>query len=106
MDKFYVMFPMYYMTTLTAFISFLFGLSYVFGDEIRQPEFQYHRYSDMKAYMRYLSKASSRCHLYSIGKSIMGRELYVLAVSYEKPDEIIPTRAEVQFVGLLRGNEV
>ena len=56
--------------------------------------------------MRYLEQETQRVHLYSIGKSIYGRELNVVAISYDRPSEIVPTRVEVQYVGQLRGNEV
>ena len=32
--------------------------------------------------------------------------LNVVAISYDRPSEVVPARVEVQYVGQLRGNEV
>ncbi|XP_077997405.1 carboxypeptidase D-like [Glandiceps talaboti] len=45
-------------------------------------------------------------HLYSIGKSVEGRELWVMAIAGSDPHKVIDGRPEVKYVGNMHGNEV
>ncbi|RNA12428.1 carboxypeptidase D [Brachionus plicatilis] len=46
-----------------------------------------------------------KCHLYSIGKSILGNDLIVISIAHKNPDVHIPLRPEVKYVGCIHGNE-
>lgn len=48
----------------------------------------------------------SQTHLYSIGKSMMGRDIWVLALADTQPDKHIALRPEVKYIGNMHGNEV
>lgn len=52
---------------------------------IQPQEFRHHNYADMELFLRkYSSEFPSIAHLYSIGRSVEDRELYVMVIS-DKP---------------------
>lgn len=56
-------------------------------EPIQPQEFRHHSYADMELFLRkYLSDFPSITHLYSVGRSGQGHELYVMAVS-DNPTE-------------------
>lgn len=49
---------------------------------IQPEEFRHHNYADMELFLRkYSSEFPSITHLYPIGRSVEGRELYVMVIS-------------------------
>ncbi|XP_058806975.1 LOW QUALITY PROTEIN: carboxypeptidase D-like [Phymastichus coffea] len=70
------------------------------------PEFGHHNYTAMEAYLKQLSaNYPDRARLYSVGKSVQGRELYVIEVT-SRPGEHAPDKPEVKLVANMHGNEV
>ncbi|KFD50835.1 hypothetical protein M514_08273 [Trichuris suis] len=74
---------------------------------LKQPvDFRHHHYPDLVRWMSFYASTYSRiAHLYSIGKSVEGRELLVLAIS-TNPWRHEPGKPEVKLVGNMHGNEV
>ncbi|XP_055923216.1 carboxypeptidase D [Eupeodes corollae] len=69
-------------------------------------KFVHHNYTQMEKFIRNLSKAyPSITRLYSIGKSVEGRELWVLEI-FSKPGQHIPGIPEFKYVANMHGNEV
>jgi hypothetical protein len=49
-----------------------------------KPDFRHHNYTAMEAFLRRYAEAYPNvCRLYSVGKSVEGRELYVMEISDE-----------------------
>jgi murein tripeptide amidase MpaA len=72
-----------------------------------QADFVYHDYAKLTELLKnYSSSFANKAHLYSIGKSVQGRELWVLAMADTQPNVHIPLRPEVKYVGNMHGNEV
>ncbi|MEQ2217089.1 hypothetical protein XENOCAPTIV_015591, partial [Xenoophorus captivus] len=69
-------------------------------------EFRHHNYADMELSLRkYNSEFSSITHLYSIGRSVQDRELYVMVIS-DNPNVHEHGEPEFKYVGNMHGNEV
>lgn len=67
----------------------------------------YMTYEQLVASLQEHAKShANKTHLYSIGKSVQGRDLWVLAISNYKPAEHVILRPEVSFVGNIHGNEL
>ncbi|GLG92487.1 Carboxypeptidase D [Gryllus bimaculatus] len=70
------------------------------------PKFQHHNYDEMVEVLKQLSdNYHNLTRLYSIGRSVEGRELYVLEIS-DKPGEHEPGEPEFKYVANMHGNEV
>ena len=68
--------------------------------------FTYHHYPEMISLMRQMNnKYPAITHLYSIGKSVQGRDLMVMAIG-EPANRHTPGRPEFKYVGNMHGNEV
>ncbi|XP_075052989.1 carboxypeptidase D [Mixophyes fleayi] len=73
---------------------------------IQPQDFRHHHYSDMEILLRkYNSEYTSITHLYSVGKSVEFRELYVMAIS-DNPRVHEPGEPEFKYIGNMHGNEV
>jgi hypothetical protein len=48
----------------------------------------------------------NQTHLYSIGQSVEGRELWVIALAQSNPDKHVVLRPEAKYIGNMHGNEV
>lgn len=73
---------------------------------IEPKEFQYRRYPQMEAFLRTcLERCPNITRLYSIGKSVQGRDLWVLEMSRD-PGVHIPGKPEFKYVANMHGNEV
>lgn len=70
-------------------------------------EFKYHNHTEVfKLLSDYALKFPKKTHLYSIGKSTLGHNLWVLALSDTNPSIHIPLRPEVKLIANIHGNEV
>ncbi|KAM9853447.1 carboxypeptidase D isoform 2-T2 [Aulostomus maculatus] len=72
-----------------------------------QPEeFRHHNYADMELFLRkFSSEYPSITYLYSIGRSVEDRELYVMVIS-DNPRVHEHGEPEFKYVGNMHGNEV
>lgn len=69
-------------------------------------EFRHHNYKEMEALLKKIVKARPDiARLYSIGKSVRGRNLYVLELS-DNPGKHEPGEPEFKYVANIHGNEV
>jgi hypothetical protein len=70
-------------------------------------DFGYHNYVSFTSILKnYASKYPTKTYLYSIGKSVQNRELWVLALADSNPDKHMTLRPEVKYIGNMHGNEV
>ncbi|XP_034139680.1 carboxypeptidase D isoform X2 [Drosophila guanche] len=68
--------------------------------------FEHHNYTAMESYLRQLSASyPSLTRLYSIGKSVQGRDLWVLEL-FATPGSHVPGVPEFKYVANMHGNEV
>ncbi|XP_069134723.1 carboxypeptidase M-like [Argopecten irradians] len=68
-------------------------------------DFNYHRHPAMASYLQNLSvNYPDITHLYSIGQSVEGRDLWVLAIG-KSPKSHVTLRPHVKYVGNMHGNE-
>ena len=69
-------------------------------------EFWHHNYNAM---MDYMNKIHSKCptitRIYSIGKSVQGRDLLVMEMT-DYPNEYEPLEPNFKYIGNMHGNEV
>ncbi|KAG6443020.1 hypothetical protein O3G_MSEX002659 [Manduca sexta] len=73
---------------------------------ISAEDFVHHDYAKMEAFLKNLNKAYPNItKLSSIGKSVEGRELYVLEVTRD-PGVHVPGKPEFKYVANMHGNEV
>ncbi|KAJ4935130.1 hypothetical protein JOQ06_016666 [Pogonophryne albipinna] len=73
---------------------------------IQPQEFRHHNYADMELFLRkYSSEFPSITNLYKIGRSVEGRELYVMAIS-DNPTVHEHGEPEFKYVANMHGNEV
>ncbi|XP_053669829.1 carboxypeptidase D isoform X3 [Anopheles nili] len=72
----------------------------------KKPDFAHHNYTAMVSLIRDLgSNYPSITHLYSIGKSVQGRDLWVMEIT-EGPGQHMPGKPEVKYIANMHGNEV
>ena len=72
---------------------------------LTSPQYVYHHYEDLQTQMAYFAhKYSNFSRLYSIGKSVRGRELWVLEIS-DNPGLHESLEPEFKYVGNMHGNE-
>ncbi|KAL6116189.1 cpd [Pungitius sinensis] len=73
---------------------------------VQPQDFRHHGYSDMEVFLRdYSRQFSSIAHLYSIGRSVENRELYVMAIS-GNPKVHEHGEPEFKYIANMHGNEV
>lgn len=75
--------------------------------KLKQPEsFKHHNHQDLEKFLRDLSiEFPDITYLYSIGKSVEGRDLWVLAIG-DNPSVHEAGEPEFQYIGNMHGNEV
>ncbi|XP_058117990.1 carboxypeptidase D isoform X2 [Anopheles coustani] len=72
----------------------------------KTPQFVHHNYTAMVSYINELAaNYPSITHLYSIGKSVQGRDLWVMEIT-EGPGKHVATKPEVKYIANMHGNEV
>ncbi|KAL0973138.1 hypothetical protein UPYG_G00199470 [Umbra pygmaea] len=73
---------------------------------IQPQKFHHHHYNDMELFLRKYSQTfPSITQLYSVGRSVENRELYVMVIS-DNPNVHEPGEPEFKYVGNMHGNEV
>ncbi|XP_070761493.1 carboxypeptidase D [Enoplosus armatus] len=73
---------------------------------IQPQEFRHHNYADMELFLRkYNSEFPSIVHLYSVGRSVEDRELYVMVIS-DNPTVHEHGEPEFKYIANMHGNEV
>ncbi|KAK1158328.1 hypothetical protein AOXY_G23196 [Acipenser oxyrinchus oxyrinchus] len=73
---------------------------------IQPQDFRHHHYSDMELFLRrYSTEYPGITRLYSIGKSVEQRELYVMEIT-DNPGTHKPGKPEFKYIGNMHGNEV
>ena len=66
----------------------------------------YYNYDELTTLLKnYASQYPTKTYLYSIGKTVQGRDMWVLALSDTKPDQSVLLRPEGKYVGNIHGNE-
>lgn len=84
------------------------NMTKVVGDfeDVPEEDIVHHNYDSMTAYLKALNlNYPNITHLYSIGKSVQGRDLWVMVVS-DNPKTHEPGEPEFKYVGNMHGNEV
>lgn len=68
--------------------------------------FVHHNYTSMEYFLKELNGSYPKLvRLYSIGKSVKGRELYVMEIT-KNPGKHDPNKPEVKYIANMHGNEV
>jgi murein tripeptide amidase MpaA len=69
--------------------------------------YMYHNYANLTQLMNYYASTYPNVtFLYSVGKSVQGRELWTLALAKNNPNMHVPLRPEAKYIGAMHGNEV
>ncbi|KAG9332180.1 hypothetical protein JZ751_015716 [Albula glossodonta] len=73
---------------------------------VQPQEFRHHHYNDMELFLRrYSTEYPHITRLYSIGRSVQNRDLYVMEIS-DHPGEHEQGEPEFKYIGNMHGNEV
>lgn len=63
-------------------------------------KYEYHNYVQLtKLLKNFAAKYPTKTHLYSIGKSVKGRNLWVMAIADSHPDKHEILRPEAKYIG-------
>ena len=82
-------------------------LTVLFGLVKNELDYGYHSYDDISALLKKFNRDfPAKTHLYSIGKTVENRDLWVLAIADSQPDAHVPLRPEAKYIGNMHGNEV
>ena len=87
------------------FILFLF-LSFSPLNNCFDLDFGYHKYDSLTSILKnYSQNYPNKVYLYSIGKSVLNRDLWVLALADSNPDKHVSLRPEAKYIGNIHGDE-
>lgn len=87
------------------FLFSLFALSALAGASLAI-NFEYHHYNGLTSlFKNYSTQYPNKTYLYSIGKSVLGRDLWVLAIADHNPQKHVLLRPEAKYIGNMHGNE-
>jgi hypothetical protein len=65
-------------------------------------DFGYHDYASFTSILQsYAQKYPTKTYLYSIGKSVQNRDLWVIALADSNPTGHVPLRPEVKYIGII-----
>jgi hypothetical protein len=79
----------------------------LFSQHISSHKGAYTTYEELVTDLNELTtKHPNKTHLYSIGKSVEGRDLWVLAIANSEPSSHQLLRPEVKLIGNIHGNEL
>lgn len=79
----------------------------LFSKHISSHKGAYTTYEELVSDLNELTtKHPNKTHLYSIGKSVEGRDLWVLAIANSEPSSHQLLRPEVKLIGNIHGNEL
>lgn len=74
--------------------------------DVAKPEYRYYTYPERTEFMTEVSKEYPNItHLYSIGSSVGGREMWAIAIG-KNPRKHVSLRPDVKYVGNMHGNEI
>ncbi|XP_041656368.1 carboxypeptidase D isoform X2 [Cheilinus undulatus] len=75
-------------------------------ETVQPEEFRHHNYADMELFLRkYKSEFPLITHLYTVGRSVEGHELYVMVIS-DNPTVHEHGEPEFKYIANMHGNEV
>ena len=78
----------------------------IFSRTVVGIDFKHHNYNDMEAYLNAISKKCPKItRIYSIGKSVEGRDLTVMEMSKD-PGQYKALKPNFKYIGNMHGNEV
>jgi carboxypeptidase M len=67
----------------------------------------YHNYEQLSTLLKdYSVKYPNKTHLYSIGKTVRDRDIWVISIAAKQPDVHLLLRPEVKLIGNIHGNEL
>lgn len=70
-------------------------------------DFSYHNHVQITSVLNQLANSyPTKVHLYSVGQSVEGRDLWAVAIADSQPSVHLPLRPEAKYVGNMHGNEV
>lgn len=73
---------------------------------LRDYEFKHHDYKSMEKFLKDLNEQYAHItRLYSVGRSVQGRELYVMELTSD-PGKHDPKKPEMKYIANMHGNEV
>lgn len=94
------------MMKIFLFVSTLFVISYQ-QQQSQPPQQQYLYHDELTIRLEQLARIyPTKTHLYSIGKSVEGRDLWVMAIASIQPHLHVTLRPEVKLIGNIHGNEL
>jgi carboxypeptidase M len=95
------------MFQIASFCLLLILMCHSSADSQYLANYSYHNYNALTALLnQYAVRFPNKTHLYSAGKSVQGRELWILALADSQPDRHIILRPDVKYIGNMHGNEV